>query len=279
MRRLPWPHLALAAGLVLVLAGLGGDEAAHEAVQDGNAHYAAGRYAAALDRYALAAGLEPEAAEIAFNRGDALFRQREYERALEHYLAVLGSGDPELAAPARYNIGIVKYRQALAAAQNHQDALSLADSAIRYFRDSLELAPDDEDARYNLELVYRFRHDVEAELLRAQRNQEDPGDRASLRRGQEFTERTRNEGGGERRATPDLQSRPHGQRAHQTPENFSSHQESNQPPKDARLPMAMSAEAAEQLLEELDEQRRAAEVWRQQQRQKNLARNLDPRPW
>ena len=188
---------------------------------------------------------------IEFNRGNALFKNRDQEQALDRYLAALATDDPALASRAKYNIGVIKYRQALAAAQRYEDALTLAQAAIGYFRDSLRLDAGHADARYNLELAYRFHYRLEQELLHAQRNAASPEDKASLRRGQALSDKIRNEGSGQRDARPDLDRRPHGQRANAVPENYSNNEEKSKPPEMARLPVAMSSDGAQQLMEQL----------------------------
>jgi Ca-activated chloride channel homolog len=278
-RMIPARLRPAAVGLAALLPALGGDQVAHQAVLEGNALYHGGSYEAALERYAAAADALPDAPEVAFNRGAALFRTRNYPDALEHYLGALRGAGPELASRTHYNLGVIKYREALAATQRYEDALSLAATAIGYFRESLSLDAGYEDARYNLELAYRLRHRIEEELLAAQREREMPGERTSLRRGQEQQQRSRNEGHGERRATPELDTRPHGQRDGQTPENFAANPQPSRPPEPSRLPMAMSPDAAAELLEEVGQRMEAAEAKRQQQRRAALARGAETRPW
>lgn len=266
------------AGLLALLPILGADQA-EIAVREGNALFQSGQYEAALRQYETAAAQLPESSVIEFNRGNALFKNRDQDQALDRYLAALATDDPALASRAKYNIGVIKYRQALAAAQRYEDALTLTQAAIGYFRDSLRLDGGYGDARYNLELAYRFHHRLEQELLHAQRNAETPAEKASLRRGQAFSDKIRNEGSGQRDARADLDQRPHGQRANEVPENFSNSEETSKPPQLARLPIAMSPDAARQLMEQLRQRLEAAEVRRQQQRRNRLHQADEPTPW
>ena len=176
---------------------------------------------------------------------------------------------------------MIKYRQALAAAQRYEDALTLDPGGGALFpREPRARSPSSRDARYNLELAYRFQRRIERQLLRAQQNAEQPGERTSLRRGQAFSDQIRNEGGGQReRAARSRRAEPHGQRGNETPENFAANQESSEPPKTARLPMAMGPDAARQLMEQLRERLEAAEVRRQEQRRKRLQQAEEPTPW
>jgi Ca-activated chloride channel family protein len=261
---------------------LGADQAAQD-VRAGNQLYQAGQYEAALRAYRAAAEALPEAspgaATVEFNQGNALFKTHVEGEALDRYLAALTTDDPGLAGRAKYNIGVIKYRQALAAAQRYEDALTLAQAAVRYFRESLELDPGLGDARYNLELAYRLQRQIEAQLLRAQENAEEGLERTSLRRGQAFSDQIRNEGGGQRRSLPNEARQPHGQRGNETPENFAANEENSEAPKTARLPMAMGADAARQLMEQLRERLGAAEVRRQEQRRRRLQQAEEATPW
>ena len=265
--------------VVLALLPILGADQAEIAVREGNALFQSGQYEAALRQYEAAAEQLPDSSVIEFNRGNALFKNREQEQALDRYLAALATDDPALASRAKYNIGVIKYRQALAAAQRYEDALTLTQAAIGYFRDSLKLDGGYADARYNLELAYRFHHRLEQELLHAQRNAEMPAEKTSLRRGQAFSDKIRNEGSGQRDARADLERRPHGQRANEIPENYSNNDETSKPPQLARLPVAMSPDGARQLMEQLRQRLEAAEVRRRQQRRNRLQQADEPTPW
>lgn len=267
----------LCAGLLAFLPSFGADETAKEAVHEGNRLYRAGDLDAAMEKYATAGEAAPEAAEIPFNQGGVWFQKREYERAVEHYMAALATEDDRLKSRAKYNIGVIRLRQALGVEQSATEALSLTQAAIRHFRESLELDRELTDARYNLELAYRFRRQVEKKLI-DQGTDPTPGDKTSLRRGQALRDRVRNEGGGDRRAMPNLDRQTHGERGNETPENFSSNEQQEQP-KDARLPIAMSPDAAAELMERLMEEMRAAESWLKEKRRAQLQAPGEREPW
>ena len=249
-------------------------------MREGNAHYEAGRYEAALERYEAAAERLPEAAAIDFNRGNALFKAKDQEQALDRYLAALDSEDPALGRPRQ-----VQHRRDQvspgagrgAAPRGRADAAPTPRCATsaRAWSSTPELA----DARFNLELVYRFRHEIERLMRRDEETAEQPASRSSLRRGQAFSDQIRNEGGGLRQSLPDQARRPHGQRGNEMPQNFAANEESSDPPKSARLPMAMGPDVAQQLMEQLRERLEAAEVRRQEQRRQRLQQAEEARPW
>ena len=125
----------------------------YEAVRQGNAQYQDGQYEAAARHYSTAAEKLPEAPEIQYNQGNAFYKQQDYAKALEHYARALQTDDPILESQTKYNLGNVKYRQALQALQNPQKAITHLGSAMTYYRDSLEVDPQQQQARYNLELI------------------------------------------------------------------------------------------------------------------------------
>jgi tetratricopeptide (TPR) repeat protein len=147
---------ALLIGIVMLLSlpAPGHTASPYEAMQRGTALYQAGQYEAAAQQYAVAAQVLPEVAEILFNQGDAFYKQQDYPRALEHYTRALQMGVRPLQSRLMYNLGNVKYQQALEALRSAQDAATPLRGAMAYYRDSLEIDPQYQEARYNLELAY-----------------------------------------------------------------------------------------------------------------------------
>jgi tetratricopeptide (TPR) repeat protein len=249
-------------GVVLALLpwwGPAGD--AYQAVEAGNALYRAGQYEAALGEYELAALLRPNVAEIALNQGNAWFRRFDYDRALEHYLAALDTRDPYVTSRVKYNLGVVKFRQALDAMQTFQDALTETRSAIEYYRDSLRLDPNLSDARYNLELAYRLMQRIDEQQVQGQRNAETRNQKTSENRGQSFPDRARDEQSGEREAEADAQEEMQGREATEAPPSGALSRTRNQV-QQAASSQPMSPEAAQEMLETLRQKREAAQSMR-----------------
>jgi tetratricopeptide (TPR) repeat protein len=147
---------ALLMGIVMLLSlpMSGHPGSPYEAMQRGNALYQAGQYEAAAQQYAVAAQVLPEVAEILFNQGDAFYKQQDYARALEHYTRALQTGVRPLQSRLKYNLGNVKYQQALEALRSAEDVVTPLRTAMAYYRDCLEIDPQYQEARYNLELAY-----------------------------------------------------------------------------------------------------------------------------
>ena len=259
----------LRGGLLALLPWWGPAGDAYRAVEEGNALYRAGQYEAALGEYALAAALLPDIAEIALNQGNAWFRRFDYDQALERYLAALDTLDPHVASRVKYNLGVVKYHQALDAMQSFQDALTETRSAIEYYRDSLRMDPNLHDARYNLELAYELLQRIDAQQVQGQRNAETRNQKTSENRGQSFPDRAREEQSGKREAEADVQDEMRGREATEAPPSSAVSRSQNQV-RQAESAQPMSPEAAEEMLEMLREKSEAAQSLRQAQQRARM---------
>jgi Ca-activated chloride channel homolog len=149
----------------VVLAG----EDARALIAQGNADYAAGRYAAALEKYTQAqqAAGGQYAAELLNNQAAAEFKLGRAETAREHWARVASMKDAAFEAQARYNIGNCHYADALQRAQaaatptpkpgssgaDVPGILRALDSAAAEYGDAIRLDPHLANARANLELA------------------------------------------------------------------------------------------------------------------------------
>lgn len=145
----------------------------YSAVQRGNVLYQEGRYDEALEQYETASQTLPEAAEIPFNQGNAYYKQGNYAKALSSYASAMHAGNRQLESRITYNLGNVAYQQALEVMQQPQEALKHLRSAMTYYRNSLQLTPEQQKARYNLELAMRLRHQLLQQQERQQAEEQD----------------------------------------------------------------------------------------------------------
>ena len=129
-----------------------------EKTQEGNRLYQAGQYEQAQTRYVEArSGVEEKtenSARLHLNLGDALYQQKKYAEARKEFEQAAGSESQDLEAKSAYNIGNTYFKEALQT-QDQNQGLELLKQAVGSFRKTLELKPDDEDAKYNLEVVRR----------------------------------------------------------------------------------------------------------------------------
>ena len=267
------------AGLLASIPFLGGDDPAVTAVRDGNARFAAGDFAAARELYEAAARQLPASAEIAYNIGDSLFRDQEHEQAIEQYMTALGADSEALRARAKYNIGVTRLQQAIDPARPPSEASWQLQAAIRYFRESLALDRDLEDARYNLELARRRLNALQSSQASQRQDETRLDDKATLRRGQALQDLLQEqEAGGEQKSLPDELRQTRADRSNDIPQNFSN-KESPKGRNDTPLPIAMSPDAAAEMMERLLEAMSKAEHWRHEQRVGRLPSAGEREPW
>ncbi len=154
----------------------------HDLIQQGNDHYAAGRFAEALAAYqqaAEAAKGEPKApaAELLHDQAAAQFKLGNIAEARELWVRALSLKDANFEAAVRYNLGNCAYAEALKAIEGAQAKQSDQQSspqaisadvvleplgkAIDQYRDALRLDSSLQNARANLELAYKLKQQIE----------------------------------------------------------------------------------------------------------------------
>ena len=104
-------------------------------------HYQRGEYEQALQLYRDALLDRPDAPELHFNVGDALFKRGEYDQALREFERVLSAEEKKIQAQAHYNMGNSFFQQ------------QAFEQAVAAYKQALELDAADEDAKVNLELA------------------------------------------------------------------------------------------------------------------------------
>ena len=116
-------------------------------------YYESGDYDKALNVYRDALVDQPDTPELHFNVANALFKNGDYEKALQEFDQVLKTPDEKIRAQALYNKGNTFFQQ-----QGFEQA-------IEAYKQALELDAEDEDAKVNLELAL--------EKLQDQQDQQD----------------------------------------------------------------------------------------------------------
>lgn len=167
--RRPRPMMETAALLVLcvLVSGFGvGD------LERGNRLYREGRYEEAVAAYRGALEDGEGTPELHYNLGTALLALGRYSEAERHLQLALRDVDPELRRRTYYNLG----NRHLRAARENSDAqaqIQQLGAAIEAYKHALRLAPDDVDAKWNLELAQRKRDEQEQQQPDPQQQQEE----------------------------------------------------------------------------------------------------------
>lgn len=178
----PLPIWVLGFGLWVFLGGswaLGFAQAADPTPQDLNREATqaleAGELDAALESYRAAAQLLPEAPELAYNQGVVHYRKGNYQEAAESFRRSLATRDLPLEARAMFNLGNCAYAEALQKQQNVPEALGALQRAIAHYKDVIDRAPHDLDARVNMETAQLLMK-VLLDRQNQQQQQQDQGD-------------------------------------------------------------------------------------------------------
>jgi len=160
--------LVIGFSLAANLAGVSAHPFKADIAAPGNEAYARQEYSKAAGEYIKAQDLEPLAAELDHNLGSALYREEKHEEAMENFQRATRADDPILAAWSYYNLGNTRYRAAKrdfeaaigSGAQSDegdptQIYVAKLENCIKDYEESLKRNPEDEDAKYNLEVIRR----------------------------------------------------------------------------------------------------------------------------
>ena len=128
---------AVLAGALLLSAGSAAASGGAADARKGNSAYKKGDWPSASEFYSRAAAKDPADKRLTFNQGDAYYRMEDYDKAKEAFEQAAAS--PKVAARAQYNRGNAAFKS------------GDLPGAIACYRKALDLAPDDENAKFNLQ--------------------------------------------------------------------------------------------------------------------------------
>ncbi len=125
----------LSAGLLIIATPSSYGESLYSKIHKGETLYSEEKYDEALKEFLDAQVERPEDIQLKYNIGNTHFQMRNFQEAEESFWATANSGEPELEQNAFYNLGHCAYRQ------------GKLEDAVNHYEKSLELNPEDEDAR------------------------------------------------------------------------------------------------------------------------------------
>jgi Ca-activated chloride channel family protein len=117
-------------------------ESLYSTIEKGSTLYQSEQYDEALKSFVDAQIESPENPQLKYNVANAHFNMKNYEEAIKNYQDVAATAqDIQLEEKSLYNIGNCIYRQ------------GKLEEAVEYYKKALDLDPNDQDAKYNLEFV------------------------------------------------------------------------------------------------------------------------------
>jgi Ca-activated chloride channel family protein len=240
-RRVPLSR-ALAAILVMALAWpllVGFGESAESHNRRGNRLYRQGEYDKALEQYRGAQVLDPDIPGLALNAGDALFRKDEFQDSVREFSVASAAADSIMSGNAFYNAG-----NALMAAGD-------LDGAIESYKAALIRHPRDADAKFNLELALRKReeHEKQQQSRQGENGQNQEQQNQKSQQDQQNQQNQENQGQEQQQQQQQQQQQP----AQEQPQQGQQEQQQSQEQQNQEGQARMSRADAERLLDAIDE--------------------------
>lgn len=137
-----------------------------------NKLYKEKKYEDALKLYDDALLVSPSDNALKMNRGSALYRLGDFEKAEEMYSSALSSDDKKKRADAHFNLGNILFSKAQQMEQSgDQGATDKYKAALENYIQSLDLRPEDKDAKWNLQLAHQKVKQMQQQQQQQQQNQ------------------------------------------------------------------------------------------------------------
>lgn len=154
-----WAGMLAVLGSILITLGTVRGESLYSTMGKGSHLYEQGSYDEALKSFVDAQIESPENPRVKYNVASTHYQMKNYEEAIKNYQDVAATAqDIKLEEQSLYNIGNCLYRQ------------GKLEESLGYYQKALDLDPDDQDAKYNLEFV---REEIKKRINEAkQREQE-----------------------------------------------------------------------------------------------------------
>jgi Ca-activated chloride channel family protein len=245
VKLLRFRHVTTVVLLMVCCASSAFAEPVYKRVREGNKLFEGGKYQDAYDRYSDAQIDAPEMRELDFNIASTLFRQGKYEEAIEAYSRGAGSVRRPVEAAAHYGIGNSKF-----AMGEKQGSLELMREAIDSYRQTLEITPDDADAKFNIEFVQRRIK----ELINEQQEQEQEQEQEQNQEEQEEQQQQQQQQQGEEKQEDESAQQQEGEKDEQEQPQQEEGEEDEQEQQERQERRELSREEAEAALRAFEEE-------------------------
>ncbi|MBD3343950.1 MAG: tetratricopeptide repeat protein, partial [Chitinivibrionales bacterium] len=138
-----------------------------------NKLYKEGKYEEALRLYEDALLEAPGNPALKMNRGSASYKLKKFDQAEEDYMSALSQEDVEARADLHYNLGNILYRQGQQLMQRGQpQASEKFKLALENYIKTLDIDPNDQDAKWNLQLTQEMIKQLEKQQQKDQNKQD-----------------------------------------------------------------------------------------------------------
>ncbi|NLE00245.1 MAG: tetratricopeptide repeat protein [Fibrobacter sp.] len=138
-----------------------------------NELYKQGKFKEAQKLYEDALLLSPSNNSLKMNNGSALYKMGKYDKAEEAYNGTLSNENKKVLADAHYNLGNILFKNAeQLQQQGDPSAQEKFKAALQQYIQSLDINPDDMDAKWNLQLTHQKIKELEQQQQQQQNNKD-----------------------------------------------------------------------------------------------------------
>ena len=139
-------------------------------IEKGNQLFREGQFQLALEQYEQAQPEMPDAPVLLYNRANCFYKLEDYDQALNLYQQVSAeSKDMRLVARSKYNLGNCHFQQGLKQRDgNPKKAMEELTTAVSFYRQGLDIKPQDEDARHNIAVARLIMKDILDQIKKQQ---------------------------------------------------------------------------------------------------------------
>jgi len=166
-------HFMLPVIILLLIASSVFPDATYNKNKKANRLYEKGKYAEALSLYEEALVEDPDEKKLSMNKGSAQYRLDDFNSAEESYKNALTVEDAVARADLHYNMGNVYNMQGDQMLQTaNQQAMEKYKAARDSYIKSLDLRPNDKDAKWNLQLTQMKIKELEKQQQQQQQDKD-----------------------------------------------------------------------------------------------------------
>jgi len=208
-------------------------DSARDLLRRGNKLYASEKFNDAIAQYDQAIVENPRAAEPKFNKANSCYRLDDLAEAIDLYKEVAAEAkDMKLVAGAKYNLGNTFFQQGMKQRDsNLQKALEDLQTGISYWRQCLDIDPENENAARNIEVARLIIKDI-IDQINKQKDQQDKQQQDQQQDQQQQTQQQQDQQQGQDPNQPN-QQQPQPRQEQETGDEEQKKEEKQAQPRDA----------------------------------------------